>query len=194
MEEIIAEIDCAKLIELIYCEVNNSENFEVFHENVILACEPLENVDKEIKEYIKGLGCENKTLVITDPYLFKGNQETKKRVIKLLIASKAKKIISLIDIDNINMFDKKFYELVKEGLKCKGIKLECIKNNEFHDRFWFCLEEKKGFILGTSLNGVAKRISLLADLEQKDMDVVLEVYNEIIRKKYMKKSKTGIRI
>lgn len=49
-----------------------------------------------------------------------------------------------------------------------AIKIKDVKTDEFHDRFWLDPESGKGLVMGTSLNGVTKKIALIDHLTAAD--------------------------
>ena len=49
-----------------------------------------------------------------------------------------------------------------------NIKIRDVETTEFHDRFWIDPDTKKGLVMGTSLNGVTKKIALIDHLGHAD--------------------------
>jgi len=49
-----------------------------------------------------------------------------------------------------------------------SIKIKDVKTDEFHDRFWIDPDRSKGLVMGTSLNGVTKKIALIDHLGSAD--------------------------
>ncbi|MBR1437503.1 MAG: hypothetical protein IJ587_03100 [Synergistaceae bacterium] len=45
--------------------------------------------------------------------------------------------------------------------------------NDCHDRFWLCPESKRGFCMGTSLNGIGKKIWRADMLEQDEVEMLV---------------------
>lgn len=54
-----------------------------------------------------------------------------------------------------------------------------IRTDEIHDRFWLDADNKKGIVMGTSLNGVTKKLTLIDYLQPYDAKAVLDIANEI---------------
>ena len=50
-----------------------------------------------------------------------------------------------------------------------SIKIKDVKTDEFHDRFWIDPDRNKGLVMGTSLNGVMKKIALIDHLRRADV-------------------------
>ncbi|MDN7602651.1 hypothetical protein [Burkholderia gladioli] len=49
------------------------------------------------------------------------------------------------------------------------ITIKTVETEEFHDRFWIDPDAYKGIVMGTSLNGVTKKIALIDHLGRKDV-------------------------
>jgi hypothetical protein len=60
-----------------------------------------------------------------------------------------------------------------------GLSVAHRTSNTFHDRFWIDPISTKGFLCGTSLNGLGKRYALVDHLEPTDAaDVLTALRNE----------------
>lgn len=55
--------------------------------------------------------------------------------------------------------------------------IEVEYSDAFHDRFWIA-NGNKGFISGTSLNGVGKRYSLIEILSEEDVTSIMDIVNK----------------
>lgn len=124
--------------------------------------------------YLKKLDVENKTLLITDPYLFFGDKGRHKnyhpKLISFFNELNPKKIISF-------SCDKKRFVLFKN--ECgetldKDIILEHKVDDTYHDRFWLCPETKKGVVIGKSLNDVRSKKAYISELDDIDTKAILE--------------------
>ncbi|MGL5522724.1 MAG: hypothetical protein ACRDCY_02255 [Aeromonas veronii] len=60
-----------------------------------------------------------------------------------------------------------------------NIKTKDIITDKIHDRFWLDADNKKGIVMGTSLNGVTKKLTLIDYLQPYDAKAVLDIANEI---------------
>lgn len=49
------------------------------------------------------------------------------------------------------------------------IRIKTVETEEFHDRFWIDPDAHKGLVMGTSLNGVTKKIALIDHLGREDV-------------------------
>lgn len=94
-----------------------------------------------------------KTVVITDPYLFQQQDDDyKKLLIKALKRLNATKIIYCNQQHPNRIL---FTEIRSSLCNCS---LDYKKLERCHDRFWYCVETRRGFSTGTSLNGIGKKI------------------------------------
>ena len=60
--------------------------------------------------------------------------------------------------------------------------LSCAHSDDFHDRFWIIDDGQnncKGVLVGTSLNGFAKKIFLIAPLDPTDITDILTEVNKL---------------
>jgi hypothetical protein len=52
---------------------------------------------------------------------------------------------------------------------CPTIEIKDVITDQFHDRFWVDPDNKKGIVMGTSLNGIGKKIALIDHLSRSDV-------------------------
>lgn len=116
-------------------------------------------------------------LVIIDPYFYPKTSEvavTSERFIKLItpIISDLKQVIVVSNGRNKN---KLVMDKYAECLRSANPNLELLNlfSMKFHDRFWINPDEKKGIVVGTSVNGIGKKISLVDTLRTADVQNIL---------------------
>lgn len=165
VEEIKARLDYEFITEKLY------HNLLYLTEDVLV---PNNATDFEayIITYVSNIYTSNNTLVITDPYLFPKNSDLdyEKEIKNILLNSHAKEIIAYVPINKLNT---SLFNSVVTYLSANNIKLRHIDKDNFHDRFWICKENRKGFVMGTSLNGIGRKISWVDLLYEYEVDVVL---------------------
>ncbi|MBB1269124.1 hypothetical protein [Shewanella sp. SR44-3] len=123
-----------------------------------------------------------KTLIIIDPYFYpkiSDIDEISKKFIGLIspIINDLKKIIVISNGNNkfsIDGYISKLHE-VNQNLEVNNH-----FSNDFHDRFWLNAVENKGIVVGTSVNGIGKKISLVDSLASSDVEQVLKELSSII--------------
>lgn len=119
--------------------------------------------------YINDLFVYNKTLIITDPYFFprRYDEEYVEKVITILSYTSAKKIIFFMP----NNFNRDLFDNIKSQLS--NIDIEIREFNDCHDRFWICQENNTGFVMGTSLNGIGRKICRIDKLHSEECSLLL---------------------
>lgn len=166
LKEITAKLDLNKLSEIVF------RGLEYLTEEV-LGVGKKEPLEEKIGDYVNGLEVGNRTLYITDPYLFpeKCNDSYQKLLSRVLTKSGAKDIIAYSPC----IYNTTLFNTLVSSLKSKDISLKHKMNKQFHDRFWICPESKKGFVIGTSLNGISKKVAYINNLEDEDIDEILKL-------------------
>lgn len=152
-----------------------------FPENNTFISGPEDKLMKIAPEKLAYLKAENKSIWVTDPYLFPNFKpqyateeiQYKKDLIELLKGTKAKKIVYCCNkIKNESM-----YKQIEEHLKINNIILLQNKNLErCHDRFWYCPETERCICFGTSLNGIGKAICQINELNEEDTKTLKQYF------------------
>ena len=115
-------------------------------------------------------------LIIIDPYIFPNKHDPDYAVFFVDILRKyfdQIKRISFVTNESYNSAIKTtVFDLIK-SIKPE-LDLEIKAYEFFHDRFWLC--NNKGLFVGTSLNGVGKKYTLIDYIKKKDVSLL---FNEI---------------
>jgi len=121
-----------------------------------------------------------KNLIVTDPYIFPRGYDSdyQNKLMEIFKVLKEhtflKKVLFIVPSSNIDdgIKDSIFNSLEKLGICPKFLNSEC--GHEFHDRFWIFIEENAscpfGFVIGTSLNGIEKKITLVSLIPENDLE------------------------
>lgn len=155
-----------------YCKVNGLEiaTEEILWKNMTIC----ERIDKFVEyiEKIDGIGGE---LLIIDPYLFprKSDNTYPGMLAQILNKADCKRVTVVTDKKNL---DEHLLEKVRQSTKSK---IDLVYSSDFHDRFWI-VNEEKGFVCGTSLNGVGGRISSILYLDEDDVKYIVEEVKKIM--------------
>ena len=120
-----------------------------------------------------------KHLLIIDPYFY----STDPSCVELfgrMIAAIAEKLESVTFITNGRGGNKKaaMHEILKKVTPT--IKIGDVITDQFHDRFWIDAENKNGIVMGTSLNGIGKKIALVDRLSSSDVGEIAGLAYQII--------------
>lgn len=140
--------------ELLYKNMNNKDKIQKF------------------TQYLDDIESENLELIVIDPYLFAtSNKNYCKLLSDIFNLSKAN---SILIITSQNNYHQTSFDNID---KLTNISLNVVYSNDFHDRFWIS-NRSKGFLTGTSLNGIGKRFSVIQMIEIDDVqDIVSELIN-----------------
>ena len=129
-----------------------------------------------IKEYIALMVKEGDTLYITDPYLLRCCGDDLDNLLMLLSNCKNVNVKSIIPKKN---YDEIAYQNISKALNSVGSTFHVIFNKDIHDRFWIT-DKYTGFVIGTSMNGLAKHVSCINKLPFEDCREILDFINAII--------------
>lgn len=150
------------------------ENLNILNEDVL----PMNLSDEDKKKYIlthlEKIKPQNEILYIMDPYIFPHNTDDNylQFLAELLQSSKAKKTF-VITHKNYN---KDLYGDLTTNID----NVEILINENCHDRFWIVPKYKTGFVLGTSLNGIGKKLCILKILDAKEVELIIEYLNIVV--------------
>lgn len=122
-------------------------------------------------------------LLITDPYFYPKLYDVDKvatTFIQLIdpIISEIDKITVVSNGNNKHSISKYIENLKNANPK---IQVENYITQDFHDRFWLNPISRKGIIVGTSINGIGKKISLVDTLNSIDASQVLKELSKIMK-------------
>lgn len=119
-------------------------------------------------------------LTIIDPYFFKyGNSKfsiPKQVMVDTLNGFNSLEILEIVTPTDYTVTKKEKLEAeIKKVLP--RVQLNVIHTSGFHDRFWI-MNENKGFIVGTSLNGMNNKHFFIQDdyLSDRDIQELLAIY------------------
>lgn len=129
---------------------------------------------QNMQPFITGLDAQNKTVIITDPFLFPLPQKGGKslyyqKLEQLLCMLKCNCLIYTAQPQNAAGFTR-----TKAALAANGIQLDNrLFSIPIHDRYWICLENQKGFFTGTSPNGMIYKLSQIGLISPVDVSDLL---------------------
>jgi len=121
-----------------------------------------------------------KNLIVTDPYIFpkRHDLDYQDRLIEIFeVLKKYTSLERVLFIAPLRNIDTVLKNSIFDSLKTLEIYPEFLDSeeceDEFHDRFWIFIEKNAscpfGFVIGTSLNGTGKRITLVSLIPEKDL-------------------------
>lgn len=137
----------------------------------------------EIEELVLGFirklkGVRN--LVITDPFLYTDDIDCVSLFEKIIleISGNIESVTFCINNKRKNQGAEMHGVLKKINPKTE---IKEIVTDEIHDRYWLDTDNKKGVVMGTSLNGIGKKIALIDHLKQSDVNELIEAINELVK-------------
>lgn len=162
-------------IDVIFCKhISNAEFNKIYLQTLgdnQIYCEEtlwvnMTDVEKTSKmmDYFNRIETAGNELTIIDAYLAPKNEEDDyfDFLTKILNATKASKITVYTKTSKNDL------ERIQGDL---DMPLTVVNTSHFHDRFW--LTPKKGFLTGTSFNGIGNRFSVIYELTEDDVSAIM---------------------
>jgi hypothetical protein len=149
---------------------------EMIEEAIVPPKQPRNQVEELVKRFIQEINVTDE-LIVVDPYFFAATRDA---AYPSLIESVLQPVLpTLTNIDIVTLAGKvdstvKTAIIGKLTARNKTTTISHVTSNAFHDRFWINPQAMKGFVMGTSLNGLGKRYALLDHLQQSDVKEVID--------------------
>lgn len=147
-------------------------NFTIVQEDILSPSMHINQISTVVRKFTQNLSQCNK-LVIIDPYFFAKSQNNDAATIFREILSDFSS-----NLKEIHFITNGLKEVAKNDVLSvidSSINLVFTTTGEFHDRFWIDPENNKGIIMGTSLNGLGKKIALIDLLKSNDVEEILSL-------------------
>lgn len=113
-------------------------------------------------------------LLIVDPFFY-SNDPASLVLLEKIVASVSSRLEKVTIItngtrsNNRDAIHSAFKKIVPE------IQFKDSVSNEFHDRYWINLNSTKGIVVGTSLNGIGKKISMIDHASSADSKEIIRL-------------------
>lgn len=141
----------------------------------------LPQIKKKMRNYVDKLNAKGNQLVIIDPYLFPPNaQEGYLELLTGIVNEIEPEKLYLVysDDDSKDKYDPQLFDDFFDDVIVEKDKIIPFASEYFHDRFWICPDTKIGFVVGTSLNGLGRKLCYISMLEPDDVEILLEELTE----------------
>ena len=151
-------------------------DFSIVMEDVISKSMPVDDIERVVETFLSKLQGAKK-LIIIDPYFFAKSSKTD---VVSLFSRLLKKVSD--NLEEICFVTNGRNNESKENMISvidHIIKVVQIETDDFHDRCWVDPDTKKGILMGTSLNGLGKKICLIDSLKEEDVTEIVELVNQI---------------
>jgi|GEM_PF-1614504 len=158
--------------------------FTVIMDDITTPSMHVNDIERVFHKFVEQLKPINHLLIV-DPFFypeFGKVDKVAKKFIRLIdpIIKEIVKITVVSNGKNKSSIRKYIENLKKANPK---IQLENYITQNFHDRFWLNPTAKKGMVVGTSINGIGNKISLVDTLNSVDASQVIEEVYKIINQK-----------
>ena len=171
MGKLIKELDDETFNEVI----NTSGCNEYFTEEVLLDNISDDDIVNKFNCYLEQIKSEGADLVIIDPYILSGTDlNYTNTLINILKKAKAKKYTIITDQNNIYNTSK---NNIQKDIQKEIPNIEIIFTKKIHDRFWIC-NRKTGFYVGTSLNGIGRKLTLINLLKESEITAIVSYLHD----------------
>jgi hypothetical protein len=132
-----------------------------------------------LKTYLRSfIGCSS--ILIIDPYLYSSNSDSD--YISFFINLFQDLLVSCLTLKIATSPDQncQLEQSIHNAIKVinPNIRIYTKHTRVFHDRFWI-FDDTKGLLIGTSLNGIGRRYSLIDYLKDDDVKEIVHRYSEI---------------
>ncbi len=132
-----------------------------------------EEIEREFSKFIKPLMAADCTVTIIDPYLFAKNLDID-LFCNILADNIASKSVRIITNEKNRYSNACTQKNIEQRLKDLGFKLIIKHDDQSHDRYWY--SRVNGFSIGTSMNGISKKLTTLLSLPQEDLNEIIKMY------------------
>ncbi|MNV71993.1 hypothetical protein D3C71_1650450 [compost metagenome] len=113
-----------------------------------------------------------KHLLIVDPYLYSEDPACLSLFEKMIseLSSQLEKV-TIVTNGRRNNLSSAMHSVLKNV--ATSVQIQDVVTDEFHDRFWIDLDSDQGIVMGTSLNGIGKKIALVDYLAPADVNAIV---------------------
>ena len=150
--------------------------FDIVMEDITSPSMSINEIENVIAKFIGKLQGAKK-LVIIDPYFFaeSANSDVVGLFSRLLrpISGSLEEICFITNGRN-NEAKNGIHSVVGQTIKVYDV-----NTDKFHDRFWIDPDNNKGIVIGTSLNGIRKKIALIDRLSEADVAEIAKLARSV---------------
>jgi len=121
-----------------------------------------------------------KHLLIIDPFLYSDDPDCVNLFGKLIseISEKLERVTFFTNGKSIAK-NTMMHDVLRKTIP--AIQIQDVITDKFHDRFWIDPDRRKGVVMGTSLNGIKKKIALIDHLSNFDVKVIADLAYPLIK-------------
>ncbi|MHB8919408.1 MAG: hypothetical protein ACYC3N_00035 [Halothiobacillus sp.] len=152
---------------IIECGISSLFRFSITCDAVIHPGIHVDEIEKVILGFVRKLNAA-KNLLIIDPYFYSNKPDTLNLFEKMMseLSEKLETVTLITNGKNANC-KSAMHGVLKNVMP--AVLIEDVVTDEFHDRFWIDLDNLQGIVMGTSLNGITKKICLVDHISDADV-------------------------
>lgn len=149
-------------------------NFSVVMEDITSPSLHIDEIEKVVAKFVACLDGARRVMII-DPYFYAGsNRMNVADLFKNLLSKASSALEEIVFVTNGQKADAKVDIHAAVNALVPNCKIVDFVTSEFHDRFWVDPDATKGLVMGTSLNGLGRKVALVDRLHSAD---VAEIVN-----------------
>lgn len=154
-------------------------NFSILMEDITSPSIKYDEIENMILKFTSQLNG-SKKIIITDPYMYniKNNDFNLFEKIIKSFCSDLEELIFITPSDKKFQVSKSDIHNIIKQIK-PSINIIDFNSDEFHDRFWIGLDTNIGIVIGTSLNGISKKIAVIDRLSSNNVDDIIKELNRL---------------
>lgn len=150
--------------------------FNIFMEDITSPSMSINDIEKVVAAFVAKLQGAKK-LIIIDPYFFSKSSKTDvAQLFSRLLSQASSNLEEICFITNGRKNEAKNDIL---SVIDQAITVHHVTTDEFHDRYWIDPDANKGIIMGTSLNGLGNKISLIDHIRADDVAEIVKLAKQL---------------
>ncbi|QPL47111.1 hypothetical protein IT895_04810 [Halomonas sp. A40-4] len=154
-------------------------NYTISMEDVTSSSMTVNKVEEIVHKFVMNLDASERLLII-DPYFYASSNATNTvDMFSRLLSSVSTNLKEVTIVTNGRKLDTK--SAIHAAIKSiqQNIAINDFLTDEFHDRFWLDPDRAIGIVMGTSLNGLGSKISLIDKLSDQDVTEIVKLAKEL---------------
>lgn len=150
-------------------------NYTISMEDITSPSMTINKVEEIVCKFVMRLDASERLLII-DPYFYAPSNATNTvDIFSRLLSSVSNNLNEITIVTNGRKIDTK--AAMHTAIKSirQNITINDFSTDEFHDRFWLDPDRSIGIVMGTSLNGLGNKISLVDKLSDQDVTEIVKL-------------------
>lgn len=150
-------------------------NYTISMEDITSPSMTINKVEEVVQKFVTNLDTSERLLII-DPYFYaSSNTSNTVDMFSRLLSSVSTNLKEVTIVTNGRKVDTK--PAIHAAIKSiqQDIAINDFSTDEFHDRFWLDPDRSIGIVMGTSLNGLGNKISLIDKLSEQDVKEIVKL-------------------